>query len=73
MNESELRLLAVLALQKDPETEPENPQWDSLDKLEIISALHDEFGDKVASLDELDNFSDFETLLEIMKKNNLVK
>ncbi len=72
MNASELRLLAITALQKNAETEPENPQWDSLDKLEIISAIHDTFGEKVADLDELDNFSDFESLLEILKKHNLV-
>ncbi len=72
MNASELRLLALSALQKNPETEPENPQFDSLDKLEIISAVHDTFGEKVTDLTELDNFSDFQTLLEILKKHNLV-
>jgi acyl carrier protein len=65
-------VLAVTALQKNPETEPANPQWDSLDKLEIISAIHDTFGQDVADLDDLDNFSDFESLLTILKKHNLV-
>lgn len=72
MNSSELRILAITALQKNPETEPENPQWDSLDKLEIISAVHDAFGEKVSDLTELDNFSDFESLNEILKNHGLV-
>lgn len=72
MNASQLRLLALTALHKNPDTEPANPQWDSLDKLEIISTIHDTFGEKVADVDELDNFSDLDTLREILKKHNLV-
>lgn len=72
MNSSELRSLAITALQKNPESEPENPQWDSLDKLEILTAIHDTFGEKVSDLSELDNFSDFESLNEILKKHGLV-
>lgn len=72
MEAAELRVLAVKALQKNPETEPANPQWDSLDKLEIISAIHDTFGEEVANLEDLDNFSDFESLLAILRKHDLV-
>lgn len=73
MNASELRKLAISALQKNPETEPDNPEWDSLDKLEIISAVHDTFREKVADIEDLDDFSDFESLYKILKGNNLVE
>lgn len=72
MNSSELRIMALTALQKNPDTEPENPKWDSLDKLEIITAVHDSFGDQVADVADLDNFSDLESLYQILNKHGLV-
>jgi acyl carrier protein len=72
MNKKELREFAIKAVGRSPEKEPENPQFDSLDKLEIISAVYDQFGDEANSITELDNFSDLETLFVILKESNLV-
>lgn len=72
MNKNELREFAIKAVGRSPEKEPENPQFDSLDKLEIISAVYDNFGDEANSVTELDNFYDFDSLFEILKANNLV-
>lgn len=72
MNKTELREFAIKTVGRTPEKEPENPQFDSLDKLEIISAVYDTFGDKANAIVELDNFSDLNSLFVILKKSNLV-
>lgn len=72
MNKQEFRIFTITALQKDPSLEAENPKWDSLDKLEIISAVHDEFGEVVSTVSDLDYFEDFETLYELLKKHKIV-
>lgn len=72
MNKSELREFAIKAVGRTPEKEPENPLFDSLDKLEIISAVYDAFGDQANTIVELDNFSDLNSLYEILKASNLV-
>lgn len=72
MNASNLRELTLSTLNRNSQTEPENPVFDSLDKLEIISAIHDEFGSKVADIDGLDEFADFDGLYKILKQHNVV-
>ena len=73
MNRSSLRDFAVVSIGKDPAKESENPAFDSLDKLEIISAGHDYFGNKVANVAELDNFVDLDSLYEILNAHGLVE
>jgi hypothetical protein len=72
MEAHELRAVALKAIGKDPAKEPENPLFDSLDKLEIITVLHDTFGDRVAGVDDLDDFSDLDSLTEILKAHDIV-
>ena len=72
MDVTELRTLTAEALGKDPKAVPANPEWDSLDKLEIITHLHDTLGDKVNSVDGLDNFNDLESLAAILRESGLV-
>lgn len=72
MNKSELREFAIKAVGRNPDKEPENPLFDSLDKLEIISSVYDTFGDAANSISELDNFSDLDSLFEILKASGLV-
>ncbi len=73
MNRTSLREFAVVSIGKDPTKESENPAFDSLDKLEIISAVHDHFGEKVADVAELDNFVDLDSLYEILRAHGLVE
>jgi acyl carrier protein len=72
MDVAELKTITAEALGKDPNTLPDNPQWDSLDQLEIISHLHDVLGDRANTIDDLENFSDLESLTEILRKSGLV-
>jgi acyl carrier protein len=71
MDLQELRIFTAEALGKDPLTLPENPTWDSLDQLEIITNLHDRLGEKVGEAD-LDNFTDLESLAAILRERGLV-
>ena len=72
MNKSELREFAIKTVGRTSDKEPENPLFDSLDKLEIISAVYDTFGDQANAIAELDNFSDLDSLFDILKASNLV-
>ena len=67
-----LRDVALKAIGKNPAKEPENPLFDSLDKLEIITAMHDTFGDQVAGVDNLDDFSDLDSLTAILKAHGVI-
>lgn len=72
MNIDELKIVTADALGKDPSAVSANPQWDSLDKLEIITQLHDVFGEKVNDVSDLDNFSDLESLAAILRESGLI-
>jgi acyl carrier protein len=72
MDATGLREVALKAIGKNVSSEPENPVFDSLDKLEIITALHDTFGDGVAQVDDLDDFSDLESLTAILKAHGVI-
>lgn len=72
MDIAELKIVTAAALGKDPATQPENPEWDSLDQLEIITHLHDVFGSKAAEIEDLENFHDLESLAAILRKSHLV-
>lgn len=72
MNKAELREFTIKAVGRIPEKEPENPLFDSLDKLEIISAIYDFFGDQANEIKELDDFVDFDSLYDILKGSKLV-
>ena len=72
MDVSELRTITAQALGKDPSTVPANPQWDSLDKLEIITHLHDVLADKASDVGDLDNFSDLDSLAALLRERGLV-
>lgn len=72
MDVTELRKITADALGKDVVTEPENPEWDSLDKLEIISHLHDVFGESVNQIDDLDNFVDLNSLAALLSESGLI-
>lgn len=72
MDANVLRDLALKAIGKNPAAEVENPQFDSLDKLEIITALHDELGDAISGVDDLDNFTDLETLTNLLKAHGVI-
>ena len=72
MDITALRTLTAEALGKDPATAPENPEWDSLDRLEIISHLHEVLGDDVNRIENLESFVDLETLAALLKENGLV-
>jgi len=72
MDVTELRTITAEALGKDPKTVSVNPEWDSLDKLEIITHLHDVLGDEVNSVEDLDNFNDLESLAAILRESGLV-
>ncbi len=72
MDVTELRKITAEALGKDIATVPENPEWDSLDKLEIITHLHDVFGEKVNDIDDLDDFEDLDSLARVLRSGGLV-
>jgi|GEM_PF-3295844 len=72
MDISELRRVTAEAIGKDPETQPDNPEWDSLDQLEIITNLHEVFGSKAADIEDLENFTDLESLAALLRKSGLV-
>jgi acyl carrier protein len=72
MDAAELKLVTAEALGKDPDSLPENPQWDSLDQLEIISHLHDVLGDRANTIDDLENFTDLESLTDVLRNSGLV-
>lgn len=72
MTKEELRLFCIKSVGRSPEKESQNPAFDSLDKLEIISALHDKFGDAAGSINDLDNFFDLDSLFDILKTHELV-
>ncbi len=72
MNIAELKTVTAEALGKDPNSVPANPEWDSLDKLEIISHLHDVFGASANDVSDLDNFHDFESLASLLRESGLV-
>jgi hypothetical protein len=72
MNIADLRIITAEALGKDPTLVPENPQWDSLDKLEIISHLHDVLGEDAQEVSDLDDFSDLESLVRLLRGSGLV-
>lgn len=72
MDIAELRTFTAEALGKDPATAPENPEWDSLDKLEIITHLHDLLGDAASGIANLDNFADLDSLAAILRERGLV-
>ena len=68
----ELHAVTARALGKDPAAVPENPEWDSLDRLEIITHLHEVLGDDVNRIENLESFVDLETLAALLKENGLV-
>lgn len=72
MDLTELRTVTAQALGKDPASVPANPEWDSLDKLEIITHLHDVLGDKANDVGDLDNFTDLESLAAILRERGLL-
>ena len=72
MDITELRTVTANALGKDPASLPANPAWDSLDKLEIITHLHDVLGDKADEVSDLDNFVDLESLAALLRESGLV-
>ena len=72
MDVTELRTITAEALGKDPKTVSANPEWDSLDKLEIITHLHEVLGDEVNRVKDLDNFDDLESLAAILRESGLV-
>jgi hypothetical protein len=72
MDAPRLREVALKAIGKNPAKEPENPLFDSLDKLEIITAMHDTFGDQVAGVDNLDDFSDLDSLTAMLKGHGVI-
>jgi len=72
MDVPELRTITAEALGKDPNTVAENPQWDSLDKLEIITHLHDVLADGDKEIGDLDNFSDLESLAALLRERGFV-
>lgn len=72
MDIAELKQLTADALGKDITELSSNPEWDSLDKLEIIAHLHDVLGEKVNEVDGLDDFFDLESLANILRKSDLV-
>lgn len=68
----ELHAVTARALGKDPAAVPENPEWDSLDKLEIITSLHDDFGDRFAQVTDLDGFTDLAGLAAVLRRSGLL-
>lgn len=68
----ELKNVTAAALGKDPASQSENPEWDSLDQLEIITHLHEVFGSKAADVEDLEDFHDLESLAGILRKSGLV-
>jgi acyl carrier protein len=72
MDMTELRTITAEALGKKVEDVGANPEWDSLDKLEIITHLHDVLGDSVKDLGDLDNFSDLESLAQLLREGGIV-
>jgi acyl carrier protein len=72
MDVAELKRVTAEALGKDPATLPENPEWDSLDQLEIISHLHDVLGARANEIDDLDNFKDLESLASVLRQSGVV-
>ena len=72
MDVAELKKVTAEALGKDPATLPENPEWDSLDQLEIISHLHDVLGASANQIEDLENFKDLEGLASVLRKSGVV-
>ncbi|MBU1587290.1 MAG: hypothetical protein KKH51_05020 [Actinobacteria bacterium] len=72
MDMSELRRFTIESLGKNPDTEPAVPEWDSLDRLEIITNLHDKFGDAANEIPNLENFTDLDNLGEMLRERGLV-
>ena len=72
MDVAELKKVTAEALGKDPATLPANPEWDSLDQLEIITHLHDMLGDRANSIDGLENFKDLDSLTEVLRRSGIV-
>lgn len=46
--------------------------WDSLDRLEIITHLHDVLGEKASALEGLNDFNNLDTLAEVLRKDGFV-
>ena len=72
MDVTELRRVTAEALGKDPATVPENPEWDSLDQLEIISHLHEVLGSRANEIDDLENFKDLESLTAVLRTSGIL-
>ena len=72
MNITELKTVTAEALGKDPLLLPANPEWVSLDKLEIITPLHEVFGASANDVGDLDNFKDLESLASLLRESGLV-
>lgn len=72
MDIAQLKNLTSEALGKDPATVGDNPQWDSLDKLEIITHLHEVLGAEANKVDDLDNFRDLDSLAALLRGSGLV-
>jgi acyl carrier protein len=72
MKASELHSFTSRALGKDPAEVPENPNWDSLDQIELIAHLHDEFGEKLDNVEGLDTFNDLESLTVVLRDGGVI-
>lgn len=73
MSLDELTMLVSTALGKSPEIiARQTEDWDSLDRLEIITHLHDFLGEKANTLEGLNDFNNLDSLSEVMRKEGLV-
>jgi len=72
MDMSELRAFTAESLGKDPATAPADPEWDSFDRLEIITNLHDLLGEAANDIPNLENFTDLESLAGLLRERGIV-
>ncbi len=47
-------------------------QWDSLGLLSILSALEQQFGNKVASIDDLSSVKSVKEIIDILKRESII-
>lgn len=73
MNAQELAAFVNHALGKPDTYEwPADSAWDSLDQLEIITHLNDRLGDRVNTIEALNNVENLDQLTQILRAEGLV-
>ena len=72
MNENEFKKIILKSIDKKVKN-LKNFTWDSLAHLSILMNLEKKFPNKITSIKKISEITDYNDLLELLKKKNIIK